>query len=107
VGGKRPACRGKSVDKYLYVAMTGASQNALAQKAHANNLANISTNGFQKDLEQARSMPVFGDSFPARAFAMSERPAKPVATSMSRCKAMAGSPCRTPMAVKATCAPAA
>jgi len=63
------------VDKYLYVAMTGASQNALAQKAHANNLANISTNGFQKDLEQARSMPVFGDSFPARAFAMTERPA--------------------------------
>ncbi|MEG0067959.1 MAG: hypothetical protein RR740_25520, partial [Pseudomonas sp.] len=32
VGGKRPACRGKSVDKYLYVAMTGASQNALAQR---------------------------------------------------------------------------
>ncbi|MCQ6258852.1 flagellar basal body rod protein FlgF [Pseudomonas hefeiensis] len=63
------------MDKYLYVAMTGASQNALAQRAHANNLANISTNGFQKDLEQARSMPVFGDSFPARAFAMSERPA--------------------------------
>jgi len=62
------------VDKYLYVAMTGASQNALAQKAHANNLANISTNGFQRDLEQARSMPVFGDSFPARAFALSERP---------------------------------
>ncbi|WP_440310843.1 flagellar basal body protein, partial [Klebsiella pneumoniae] len=28
--------------------MTGASQNALAQKAHANNLANISTNGFQR-----------------------------------------------------------
>jgi len=63
------------VDKLLYVAMTGASQNALAQKAHANNLANISTNGFQRDLEQARSMPVFGDSFPARAFAMTERPA--------------------------------
>ncbi|MET3454193.1 MULTISPECIES: flagellar basal body rod protein FlgF [Pseudomonas] len=63
------------MDKYLYVAMTGASQNALAQRAHANNLANISTNGFQKDLEQARSMPVFGDSFPARAFALSERPA--------------------------------
>ncbi|AGL83438.1 flagellar basal-body rod protein FlgF [Pseudomonas protegens] len=63
------------MDKYLYVAMTGASQNALAQKAHANNLANISTNGFQRDLEQARAMPVFGDSFPARAFAMSERPA--------------------------------
>ena len=63
------------MDKYLYVAMTGASQNALAQKAHANNLANISTNGFQRDLEQARSMPVFGDSFQARAFALTERPA--------------------------------
>ncbi|MBH3427780.1 MAG: flagellar basal-body rod protein FlgF [Pseudomonas sp.] len=63
------------MDKMLYVAMTGASQNALAQKAHANNLANISTTGFQRDLEQARSMPVFGDSFPARAYAMTERPA--------------------------------
>lgn len=63
------------MDKMLYVAITGASQNALAQKAHANNLANISTTGFQRDLEQARSMPVFGDSFPARAYAMTERPA--------------------------------
>jgi flagellar basal-body rod protein FlgF len=63
------------VDKLLYVAMTGASQNALAQKAHANNLANISTSGFQRDYEQARSMPVFGDSYPARVYAMTERPA--------------------------------
>lgn len=37
------------MDKMLYVAMTGASQNALAQRAHANNLANVSTNGFQRD----------------------------------------------------------
>lgn len=59
----------------LYVAMTGASQNALAQKAHANNLANISTTGFKRDLEQARSMPVFGDTFPSRAYALTERPA--------------------------------
>ncbi|MGI4836727.1 MAG: flagellar basal body rod protein FlgF [Janthinobacterium lividum] len=63
------------MDKLLYVAMTGASQNALAQKVHANNLANVSTNGFQRDLEQARSMPVFGDTFPSRAYAMTERPA--------------------------------
>ncbi|HKS13297.1 MAG TPA: flagellar basal-body rod protein FlgF [Pseudomonas sp.] len=63
------------MDKMLYVAMTGASQNALAQRAHANNLANISTSGFQRDLEQARSMPVFGDSFPSRAYALTERPA--------------------------------
>lgn len=63
------------MDKLLYVAMSGASQNALAQKAHANNLANVSTNGFQRDLEQARSMPVFGDHFASRAYAMTERPA--------------------------------
>lgn len=63
------------MDKLLYVAMSGASQNAIAQKVHANNLANVSTNGFQRDLEQARSMPVFGDTFPSRAYAMSERPA--------------------------------
>ena len=54
------------MDKMLYVAMTGASQNAKAQQAHANNLANISTTGFRRDFEQARSMQVFGDSFPAR-----------------------------------------
>ncbi len=63
------------MDKMLYVAMTGASQNALAQKAHANNLANLTTSGFQRDLEQARSMPVFGDSFPSRAYALTEKPA--------------------------------
>ena len=57
VNGKcSPAQRRKTVDKMLYVAMTGASQNALAQKAHANNLANISTSGFQRDLEQALSL---------------------------------------------------
>ncbi|KAF1052609.1 MAG: Flagellar basal-body rod protein FlgF [Stenotrophomonas maltophilia] len=63
------------MDRMLYVAMSGASQNTLAMQAHANNLANISTNGFRRDFEQARAMPVFGDSFPARVFAMSERPA--------------------------------
>ncbi|BCA29687.1 flagellar biosynthesis protein FlgF [Pseudomonas sp. 1D4] len=62
------------MDKMLYISMTGASQNTLAQRAHANNLANVSTTGFRRDFEQARSMPVFGDTFPARVFAMSERP---------------------------------
>ena len=62
------------MDKLLYVAMSGASENAIAQKSHANNLANVSTNGFQRDLEQARSIPVFGEVMPSRAYAMSERP---------------------------------
>jgi flagellar basal-body rod protein FlgF len=44
------------MDKMLYVSMTGAHQNTLAQRAHANNLA------------------VFGDGLPSRVYAMSERP---------------------------------
>ncbi|WP_079201390.1 flagellar basal body rod protein FlgF [Pseudomonas sp. CC6-YY-74] len=62
------------MDKMLYVSMTGAQNNSLAQSAHANNLANISTNGFRRDFEQARSMQVFGDTLPARVYAMTERP---------------------------------
>lgn len=63
------------MDKMLYVSMSGASQNTLAMQAHANNLANVSTTGFKRDFEQARSMQVFGEHFPARVYAMSERPA--------------------------------
>jgi flagellar basal-body rod protein FlgF len=62
------------MDKMLYVSMTGAHNNTLAQRAHANNLANISTSGFRRDFEQARSMPVFGDGHPTRVYAMTERP---------------------------------
>lgn len=62
------------MDKMLYISMTGASQNTKALQAHANNLANVSTSGFKRDFEQARSMPVFGDGLPARAYAMTERP---------------------------------
>lgn len=62
------------MDKMLYVSMTGAQNNTLALRAHANNLANVSTSGFRRDFEQARSMPLFGETFPARVFAMSERP---------------------------------
>ena len=62
------------MDKLLYVSMTGASQNTLAQRAHANNLANISTTGFRRDFEQARSMQVFGEVHPSRVYSLSERP---------------------------------
>lgn len=62
------------MDKMLYISMTGASQNTKALQAHANNLANVSTSGFKRDFEQARSMPVFGDGLPARAYALTERP---------------------------------
>ncbi len=68
------------MDRLLYTSMTGARENMLKQAAHANNLANTSTTGFYRDFAQARSMPVFGDGFPTRAVAMTERPATDFAT---------------------------
>ncbi|MFT6264663.1 MAG: flagellar basal-body rod protein FlgF [Oleiphilaceae bacterium] len=62
------------MDKALYIAMSGAKQNMLSQAAHANNLANVNTTGFKEDFAQARSMPVYGEGLPTRAYSMSERP---------------------------------
>lgn len=54
--------------------MSGATQTLLAQSANANNLANAQSNGFKSDLEQFRSMPVFGDGYPTRVYAQAEKP---------------------------------
>lgn len=63
------------MDKALYISMTGAKHNMLAQAVHANNLANVNTNGFRADFAQARSMGVYqGEGFPSRAYALSENP---------------------------------
>ncbi len=62
------------MDHLLYVAMTGAKHDARAQAVHANNLANVLTTGFRADFVQARSMQVFGDSFPSRVYSMAEKP---------------------------------
>lgn len=64
------------MDKALYVAMTGAKNNMLAQTVAANNLANVNTTGFRSDFTQARSMPVYyGSGQPTRAYAQTEIPA--------------------------------
>lgn len=62
------------MDRGLYLAMSGAKQTLLAQTSNSNNLANASTTGFRKDLEQFRSMPVFGTGLPSRVYSMAERP---------------------------------
>lgn len=68
------------MDKSLYIAMTGAKHNMLAQTAHANNLANVNTTAFKSDFAAARSMPVFfGEGLPTQAFNMVERPATDMA----------------------------
>ena len=63
------------MDRMLYVAMSGAKETLHAQAAVNNNMANANTPGFLADLQQFRSMPVFGAGYPTRVFAMSERPA--------------------------------
>lgn len=64
------------MDRALYTSMTGAKHNTIAQTVHANNLANVSTDGFRRDYVVARSMGVYyGDGFPTRAHALAERPA--------------------------------
>ena len=55
------------MDKMLYVAMSGARETLIAQGNVANNLANSNTTGFLADLNQFRSMPVYGDGYPTRA----------------------------------------
>ena len=62
------------MDKLLYIASSGANQDLVATSLRANNLANAQTNGFKAQLEQARSMPVYGDGLPTRVFAMTESP---------------------------------
>ena len=61
------------MDRMLYLAMSTAKQTMQAQAANSNNLANVSTTGFRADLEQMRSMPVFGEGMPSRVYAMNER----------------------------------
>lgn len=63
------------MDRMLYLAMTTAKQTMLAQSINSNNLANATTTGFKADLEQFRSMPVYGQGMPSRVYAMAERPA--------------------------------
>lgn len=62
------------MDKSLYISMTGAKESMEAQRLRANNLANVSTPGFKSDFHQYRTLSVFGEHYPTRAYAMSERP---------------------------------
>lgn len=62
------------MDKLLYLSMTAATNTMLSQATISTNLANSEMPGFKSDLEQFRSMPVFGDGYPSRVYAMSERP---------------------------------
>jgi flagellar basal-body rod protein FlgF len=62
------------MDRMLYVAMSGAKETLMAQASNSNNLANVNTPGFMEDLNQFRSMPVYGPGYPTRVYALDERP---------------------------------
>lgn len=62
------------MDRMLYIAASGAGETLVAQGNASNNLANANTSGFLADLNQFRSMPVFGEGHATRVYAMDERP---------------------------------
>jgi len=57
------------MDKFLYVAMSGAKETLRAQTANSHNLANASTNGFRADLSAFQSRAVVGSGYASRVYA--------------------------------------
>jgi flagellar basal-body rod protein FlgF len=57
------------MDKFIYIAMTGAKETLRAQAANSHNLANASTTGFRADLSAFQSRSVAGTGFASRAYA--------------------------------------
>ena len=60
------------MDRLLYVSSVGLSNIEQAQTARANNLANVSTNGFRADLARVTSQEVVNDGFRTRVYAVNE-----------------------------------
>lgn len=58
------------MDRIIYTAMTGAATAANRQSVLANNLANVTTNGFRAQLATYRAVPVSGDGATTRVFAV-------------------------------------
>jgi len=57
------------MDRFLYIAMSGAKETLRAQTANNHNLANASTTGFRADLSAFQSREVSGSGFASRAYA--------------------------------------
>ena len=57
------------MDRFLYVAMTGASETLRMQAANNHNLANASTTGFREDLAAFQTRNVAGAGYASRAYA--------------------------------------
>jgi flagellar basal-body rod protein FlgF len=62
------------MDRMIFLAMSAAKNMLNGQAASAHNLANANTTGFKADYEAYRAMAVFGEGFPSRVYALTERP---------------------------------
>lgn len=58
------------MDRMIYLSMAGAKAAMQRQDVLANNLANVSTNGFRAELQAFRAVPVRGDGATTRAYAL-------------------------------------
>ncbi|EHR72883.1 flagellar basal-body rod protein FlgF [Burkholderiales bacterium JOSHI_001] len=62
------------MDRMIYLSMAGAKATMQRQEVIANNLANVSTNGFRADLTAFRAVPVQGDGASTRVYALETTP---------------------------------
>jgi flagellar basal-body rod protein FlgF len=58
------------MDRALYIAMTGADATIMRQNTISQNLANASSTGYRSQSVSFRSLPVFGESLPTRAYSI-------------------------------------
>jgi flagellar basal-body rod protein FlgF len=58
------------MDRLIYVSMAGAKATMQRQDSLANNLANVSTNGFRAELQGFRAVPVLGDGASTRVYTL-------------------------------------
>ena len=58
------------MDRMIYLSMSGAKATLQRQDVLANNLANVSTNGFRAELASFRAVPVQGSGASTRAFTL-------------------------------------
>ena len=62
------------MDRMIYLSMSGAKAALQRQDSLANNLANVTTNGFRAELTAFRAVPVRGDGASTRVYALETTP---------------------------------
>ncbi|TQV64760.1 MAG: flagellar basal body rod protein FlgF [Halothiobacillaceae bacterium] len=61
------------MDRMLYIAMNGAKHALLGQATNSHNLSNANTVGFKTDLDEFKSLPVYGPVLASRVYSEDTR----------------------------------